>query len=135
MHDDNLKATTAGLLIGLGGAAVFAVVISFFPESWFTETGQRAVLYAVQVPAGVLFVLLARGAGRSIDVDDRVLFQGLVAGALLFDGLFIGFWPGIYGQEGFALTMTASVLLWAFAWIVIAGLALHHLRRSTPPTT
>jgi hypothetical protein len=126
-----LKAAVVGFMIGLGGAAAFAVAISFFPTSWFTETSQRAVLYAVQVPAGALFVLLARAAGRAINVDDRTLFQGLVAGALLFDGLFIGFWPAIYGQEGFALTMTAAVLLWAFAWIVIAGVVMNHRHVTT----
>lgn len=128
MHGSAVKAVVVGLVIGLVGAAGFAVAISFFPESWFTETSQRAVLYAVQVPAGALFVLLARAAGRGIGVDDRTVFQGLVAGALLFDGLFIGFWPAVYGQEGFALTMTASTLLWAFAWIVIAGLVMNHPR-------
>ncbi len=126
MQEGALRASAVGLAIGLVGAAAFAVVISSFPASWFTETAQRAVLYAVQVPAGVLFVLLARACGRAIGVDDRTVFQGLVAGALLFDGLFIGFWPSIYGQEGFALTMTAAVLLWAFAWIVIAGLVMNH---------
>jgi hypothetical protein len=55
----------------------------------------------------------------------------IVAGALTFDGLFIGFWPAVYGQEGFALTMTASMLLWAFAWIVIAGLIMNRDRRTT----
>ena len=131
MQDDTLKPMTVGFLIGLAGAAFFAVVISFFPASWFTETGQRAVLYAVQVPAGALFVLTARAAGRAIDADGRLVFQGLLAGALLFDGLVIGFWPGIYGQEGFALTMTASMLLWAFAWTVIAGLVMDGRRQTT----
>jgi hypothetical protein len=128
-----LKAAGVGFVIGLVGAAAFAVAISFFPSSWFTETSQRAVLFAVQVPAGALFVLLARASSRAITVDERTVFQGLVAGALLFDGLFIAFWPAIYGQEGFALTMTAAVLLWAFAWIVIAGLVMHDRPVTTNP--
>jgi hypothetical protein len=131
VHGSTLKAAVVGFMIGLVGAAAFAVTISFFPTSWFSDTSQRAVLYAVQVPAGALFVLLARASSRAINVDDRTLFQGLVAGALLFDGLFIGFWPAIYGQEGFALTMTAAVLLWAFAWIVIAGVVMNHRHVTT----
>jgi hypothetical protein len=125
MSEGTVKAAAVGFVIGVVGAAAFAVVISFFPGSWFTETGQRVVLYAAQVPSGVLFVLLARAVGRGLGADDVVLFQWLTAGALMFDGLFIGFWPAIYGQQGFALTVTASVLLWAFAWIVIAGLIMN----------
>ena len=44
------------------------------------------------------------------------------SGALAFDGLVLGFWPGLYGHEGLATTIVATLLLWAFAWIVAAGL-------------
>jgi hypothetical protein len=120
-----------GFIVGFVGALGFAILISFFPESWFVETGPRIVLYAAQVAAGPLFVLLARGIGQRIGVDGQSVLMWIVAGALTFDGLFIGFWPAIYGQEGFALTMTASMLLWAFAWIVIAGLIMNRDRRTT----
>jgi hypothetical protein len=43
-------------------------------------------------------------------------------GALAFDGLVLGFWPALYGQEGAALTAVATLLLWAFAWILAAAL-------------
>jgi hypothetical protein len=132
MGRDRTKPAAVGLGVGIVGALGFAVVISLFPESWFTDTGSRALLYAAQVPAGALFVLLARAVGRAGAGDDRVVLQGIIAGALLVDGLFIGFWPAIYGQEGEALTYTASLLLWAFAWIVIAGLVMNRTRAAEP---
>jgi hypothetical protein len=128
------KPAGTGLVVGIVGALGFAVVISLFPETWFTSTGNRALLYAAQVPAGVLFVLLARAVGRAVGGDDRLVLQGVIAGALLVDGLFIGFWPVIYGQEGEALTYTASLLLWAFAWIVIAGVVMNRSRSAGPST-
>lgn len=128
MPTTSLKGAATGFVVGFVGALGFAVLISFFPEAWFTDPGPRVVLYAVQVPAGVVFVLLARGVGRLIGADGHLVLMWVVAGALIVDGSFIGFWPGIYGQEGFALTITASMLLWAFAWVVIAGLVVNRDR-------
>ena len=43
------------------------------------------------------------------------------AGAMTFDGLAIGFIPGLYGQTGQALAWTAAALLFAFASLLVAG--------------
>lgn len=117
-------ATLAGLGIGTFIAIGFALVISVLPEELFVETGRRAVLYAVQVPAGPVFVIVLRWIAGRLRVDSSELLLWAVAAALAFDGLVIGFWPGLYGQTGDALTYTATTMLWAFAWILIAGLAM-----------
>jgi len=106
-----------GLAIGLG----FALFISLIPESAFTESLPRTLLYAGQVIAGALFALVFRPLARLGRWDPYGLLNGAAAGAMLFDGLALGFWPSLYGHEGPALTYVAATLLWAFAWILIAN--------------
>lgn len=45
-------------------------------------------------------------------------------GALLVDGLAVGFWPDVYGQSDSSLTGLAGLLLWGVAALLIgAGIA------------
>ena len=112
----------SGLILGFVIAFVFAVVISFIPADWFVNTTYRAILYALQVPAGLAFIPVATAVAAFRGESPRQVLLWACAGALAFDGLVLGFWPALYGQEGAALTAVATLLLWAFAWIVVAAL-------------
>lgn len=105
-----------GLAIGFG----FALVIGAIPDAAFADSGWRVLLYAAQVPAGVVFVGVFLLLGRWLRADRHRLLLAAVAGALAFDGVAIGFFPEVYGQPQESMAWVAATLLWAFAWIVIA---------------
>jgi hypothetical protein len=113
----------SGLILGFVIAFVFALVISFLPAEWFLNTSYLAILYALQVPAGIAFIPVATAVAGFRGESPRQVLLWACCGALAFDGLMLGFWPALYGQEGAALTAVATLLLWAFAWIVVAALA------------
>lgn len=112
----------SGFVLGVAVAFVFAVVIRFIPADWLVEPLPRACLYAAQVPSALLFNPLATFVARSRGASPRQVLLWACCGALAFDGLVLGFWPALYGQQGLALTVVATLLLWAFAWIVAAAL-------------
>jgi hypothetical protein len=112
----------SGFVLGLVVALVFAVVIRYVPASWLLDPLSRAILYAVQVPAGLLFVPVASAVARTGANSARHVLLWACCGALAFDGLVLGFWPSLYGHEGAAQTVVATLLLWAFAWIVAAAM-------------
>ncbi len=112
----------SGLLMGFAVAFGFALVIRFIPAAWLVDTLSRALLYAVQVPAGLAFVPVAAAVARARGESPRQVLLWACCGALAFDGLVLGFWPALYGQEGAAMAHVATLLLWAFAWILVAGL-------------
>lgn len=112
----------SGVVLGLLVAFVFAIVIRYVPDDWLLDPLSRAILYAVQVPAGLLFVPVANAVARARSESPRQVLLWACCGALAFDGLVLGFWPSLYGHEGAALTIVATLLLWAFAWIVAAAM-------------
>jgi len=69
-----------------------------------------------------IFVPIAKGVARIRRESPRPVLLWACVGALAFDGLMLGFWPSLYGQEGLAQAIIAALLLWAFAWIVAAAL-------------
>lgn len=111
-----------GVVLGLVVAFVFALVIRYVPADWLLDPLPRAILYAIQVPAGLLFVPIASAVARARAQSPRRVLLWACCGALAFDGLVLGFWPSLYGHEGAAQAMVASLLLWAFAWIVAAAM-------------
>lgn len=112
----------SGFILGVLIAFIFAVVIRFIPADWLVNPVTRAWLYAAQVPAGLLFIPVAMAVARARGERPRQVLLWACSGALAFDGLVLGFWPALYGHEGLALTLVATLLLWAFAWIVAAAL-------------
>ena len=112
----------SGFMLGVAIAFFFAVAIRFIPADWLVNPVTRAWLYAAQVPAGLLFIPVAMAVARARGESPRQVLLWACSGALAFDGLVLGFWPGLYGHEGLATTIVATLLLWAFAWIVAAGL-------------
>ena len=111
-----------GLPVGLAIGLVFALVIGLIPDQAFADEGWRVLLYAAQVPAGFVFVLLFHLLAPPLGADRHRLLIAAVAGALAFDGVAIGFFPEVYGQPDASMVWVGSTLLWAFAWIVIAEL-------------
>lgn len=111
-----------GFALGVVIAFFFAVVIRFIPADWLVNPVTRAWLYAAQVPAGLLFIPVATAVARARGASPRAVLLWACCGALAFDGLVLGFWPDLYGHDGPARTLVATLLLWAFAWIVAAGL-------------
>lgn len=112
----------SGLILGVLIAFIFALVIRLIPDEWLVNEVYRALLYAVQVPAALLFVPIAVGVARFKSESPRHVLLWACCGALAFDGLVLGFWPSLYGHDGVARAVVATLLLWAFAWIVAAGL-------------
>jgi len=76
------------------------------------------VAVALGAPPTVGFLQWVAGLRRA---DECVVFTWGTAGAMTFDGLAIGFVPGLYGQTGDALAWAAAALLFAFASLVVAG--------------
>jgi hypothetical protein len=113
-----------GLLIALG----FALVIRLVPESWLVDAGPRVALYVVLALSAPTIVLPLWLLARRIAVDPRGLTWAAIGGSLVFDGLALGFFPGLYGQTGDAWAHTAAGLLWAFGWIVVTELAVERRR-------
>ncbi|MCK8115920.1 hypothetical protein [Anaerosoma tenue] len=112
----------SGLILGTLIAFIFALVIRLIPDEWLVNELYRALLYAAQVPAALLFVPIATGVARFKSESPRHVLLWACSGALAFDGLVLGFWPSLYGHDGVARAVVATLLLWAFAWIVAAGL-------------
>lgn len=124
MLASNRDGLASGLVLGFVIAFVFAIVIRFLPAAWFLDPGARAALYAAQAPTALVFVAIAGWVARYRSESPRQVLLWACCAALAFDGLVLGFWPALYGQAGEARTAVATLLLWAFAWIVAAALLL-----------
>jgi hypothetical protein len=122
MRRSSREGLVTGLILGILIAFSFALLIRLIPANLLVELPSRAVLYAIQVPAALIFVPIARGVARIRSERPRPVLLWACVGALAFDGLALGFWPSLYGQVGTALAVIAALLLWAFAWIVAAAL-------------
>ena len=122
MERHGRSGLVSGVILGMLIAFFFAVVIRFIPAEWLVDPLSRALLYAAQVPSALLFIPIATAVARWRRESPRQVLLWACVGALGFDGLVLGFWPALYGHEGLALTVVATLLLWAFAWIVAAAL-------------
>jgi hypothetical protein len=122
MRPTTRDGLVSGVVLGLVVAFVFALAIRYVPADWLIDPLSRAILYVVQVPAGLLFVPIASAVARARAESPRQVLLWACCGALAFDGLVLGFWPSLYGHEGAAQAMVATLLLWAFAWIVAAAM-------------
>lgn len=110
-----------GIVVGALVALAFAVVISLLPPATFLETGWRAVAYVVVALAAPPTVWFLQWVARVARRDPEAVTTWGIIGAITFDGLAIGFVPGLYGQSGDALAWAASTLLFAFATVLIAA--------------
>lgn len=121
MADRGSAPAWTGLTVGALVALGFAVVISLLPESLFLQSSTRIGVYAVCAAAAPPTVWFLQWVARTRGLDQRAVFVWAAAGAMLFDGLAIGFASGLYGQTGQALAWTASALIFAFASLLVAG--------------
>jgi hypothetical protein len=114
-------AAVTGFVVGALVALSFAIVISLLPESLFLQTPKRIAVYVACALAAPPTVWFLQWVARLRRHDQRLLFTWAAAGAMTFDGLAIGFIPGLYGQTGQALAWVASALIFAFASLIVAG--------------
>lgn len=122
MQRSSRDGLVSGLILGVLIAFGFALFIRLIPAFMLVELVPRIILYLIQVPAALVFVLIAKGVAQIRSESPRLVLLWATAGAMTFDGFMLGFWPALYGQEGTALAIMSALLLWAFAWIVAAAL-------------
>jgi hypothetical protein len=79
------------------------------------------VLCAFCAAAAPPTVWFLQWIARVRGLDQHAVFAWGAAGAMLFDGLAIGFAPALYGQTGQALAWVASALIFAFASLLVVG--------------
>lgn len=117
------KQLITSLFAGALLAFVFALLLHLVPAWVLLSTGPLLCLHVVGFLVGILSVeILARVLGnRNIDALLSVL--AMLAGAGLFDGLAIVFWPSLYGHSNSseALLRCATVILFAIGTFSIAA--------------
>ncbi len=121
MDERNSGAAVTGLVVGALVALGFAILISLLPAWVVLDTRWRVVVYVVVALAAPPTVWFLQWVARMRRLDQREVFIWGAAGAMTFDGLAIGFLPGLYGQTGQALAWVASALIFAFASLIVAG--------------
>lgn len=121
MDQRNSGAAVTGLVVGALVALGFAILISLLPAWVVLETKWRVVTYIAVALAAPPTVWFLQVIARWRHLDQRETFIWGAAGAMTFDGLAIGFLPGLYGQTGQALAWVASALIFAFASLIVAG--------------
>lgn len=121
MDQRNSGAALTGLVVGALVALGFAILISLLPAWVVLETKWRVVTYIAVALAAPPTVWFLQVIARWRHLDQRETFIWGAAGAMTFDGLAIGFLPGLYGQTGQALAWVASALIFAFASLIVAG--------------
>ena len=121
MDQRNSGAALTGVVVGALVALGFAILISLLPAWVVLETRWRVVTYIAVALAAPPTVWFLQWVARWRHLDQREMFIWGAAGAMTFDGLAIGFLPGLYGQTGQALAWVASALIFAFASLIIAG--------------
>ena len=73
-------------------------------------------LQAALVPSALVFIPIGVAVARPRGESPRPVLLCACVSALAFDGLVLGFRPALHGQEGVALAVVATLLLWTFAW-------------------
>jgi hypothetical protein len=133
MDERSRGTAVTGLVVGALVALSFALLIRLLSPSLLLETHWRVMVYLVCALAAPPTVWFLQWVARMRRLDQRAVFTWAVAGAMTFDGLAIGFMPGLYGQTGQALAWVASALLFAFASLIVAGQVM--LGRVVPAAT
>lgn len=121
MDERDNGAPATGFVVGALVALGFAILISLLPASLLLETPKRIGVYLACALAAPPTVWFLQWVARIRRHDQRLLFTWAAAGAMTFDGLAIGFVPGLYGQTGQALAWVAAALIFAFASLIVAG--------------
>ena len=109
-------AHPVGMLFALG----FALFFSVLPSDTVSETGSKIGLYVLAAALGPVTVLILRFLADRLRLDRRRFVVIASAGAVTFDGLFVGLWPDGYGHEGADLANVAALILFGLAAILVS---------------
>ncbi|MFM8562914.1 MAG: hypothetical protein ACKOCE_03355 [Acidimicrobiia bacterium] len=104
-------------------ALSFALFFAVLPDDTVSNTGPKIVLFVVAAMLGPITVLILRFLADRLALDRRRFVVIASAGAVTFDGLFVGLWPDVYGHEGAALANVAALILFGLAAILVADQA------------
>jgi len=106
---------------------IFALSIALFfavlSDDTVSSTGSKIGLYAVAAILGPITVLILRFLADRLRLDRRRFVVIASAGAVTFDGLFVGLWPDVYGHDGADLANVAALILFGLAAILVADQA------------
>lgn len=109
--------------IGMILALAFALFFAVLPEDAVSDGGSKFGLYVLAAVLGPITVLVLRFLADRLGVDRRRFVVIASAGAVTFDGLFVGIWPDVYGHEGADLANVAALILFGLAAILVADQA------------
>jgi hypothetical protein len=106
------KQTTAMIIIGFTLWALAAVILRMILPMGALEGANRAITYAVVIPATAPFVLITKTVAK---LRSDQIFTGMAivtATALLIDGIVIAWFPAIYGDNLTDVIKCAAAILW-----------------------
>ena len=106
--------------VGMVFALAFALFFATLSDDMVSNTAPKLALYVLAAALGPITVLILRFIADRLNLDRRRFVVIANAGAVTFDGLFIGLWPNPYGHEGAALANVAALILFGLAAILIA---------------
>lgn len=109
--------------IGMIFALSFALFFAVLSDDTVSSTGSKIGLYAVAAVLGPITVLILRFLADRLRLDRRRFVVIASAGAVTFDGLFVGLWPDVYGHDGADLANVAALILFGLAAILVADQA------------
>lgn len=101
-------------------ALAFALFFAVLPDDALSRTAPKLGLYALAAALGPVTVAILRYLADRLTLDRRRFVVIASAGAVTFDGLFVGLWPDVYGHEGAALANVAALILFGLAAILVS---------------
>lgn len=104
-------------------ALSFALFFAVLPDHTISNTGPKIGLYVLAAVLGPITVLILRFIADRLRSDRRRFVVIASAGAVTFDGLFVGLWPDVYGHDGADLANVAALILFGLAAILVADQA------------
>lgn len=104
-------------------ALSFALFFAVLPDDTVSNTGPKIGLYVLAAVLGPITVLILRFIADRLRLDRRRFVVIASAGAVTFDGLFVGLWPDVYGHDGADLANVAALILFGLAAILVADQA------------
>ena len=118
-HSSEIRLWVA-VINGAVLAFLFALFFSLFTDDFVTGGGGKFALYVLAAVLGPITVVVLRVMADLLHLDRRRFTTLSVAGAVTFDGLFVGIWPGVYGHEGASLAVVAALILFGAASILLS---------------
>jgi hypothetical protein len=115
-----MTTTIRSAVLGALVALCFALVIRVVPESLFEpKSWGLALAYVIGIVAGPPSVWLVHQVTRpAVEQRFAALFAAML-GAMTFDGIAIGFFPSLYGQD--EMGSVGAFLLVAFVALGVSG--------------